>query len=361
MNLPITNPYQQLALRLDALPNGFPPAPDGSELELLQRLFTPEQAALAARLRLTLETPDQLAARLGGDAALLRKQLKEMARRGLINAGPVEGGVGFGLMPFVVGIYEMQVGRLDAETAQIFERYYRQVFGRMIALQPSVHRVIPVQESVKRDLEVRPYESAAAIIAGCQAWGVVDCICRKQKALIGQPCEHPLDVCMVLSTAPGAFDHSSTIRPLTQEEAKATLRRAAEAGLVHSVSNNQKDLWYICNCCTCSCGILRGMADLGIANVIARSAYVNTVDADLCILCGSCVEACPFDALALDTALMVSVQRCNGCGVCTIACTEGALTLVLRPEVEQPMVPATAQDWLIERAAARGQDLADVT
>ena len=49
--------YRHLATRLNELPNGFPPAPDGAELRLLAYLFTPEEAALAAQLRLTLETP----------------------------------------------------------------------------------------------------------------------------------------------------------------------------------------------------------------------------------------------------------------------------------------------------------------
>jgi len=37
--------YRQLAVRLNELPNGFPPAPDGAELRLLAYLFTPEEAA----------------------------------------------------------------------------------------------------------------------------------------------------------------------------------------------------------------------------------------------------------------------------------------------------------------------------
>jgi hypothetical protein len=45
------SPYRQLANRLNELPNGFPPAPDGAELRLLAYLFTPEEAALAAQLR----------------------------------------------------------------------------------------------------------------------------------------------------------------------------------------------------------------------------------------------------------------------------------------------------------------------
>ena len=79
--------YRQLATRLNELPNGFPPAPDGAELRLLAYLFTPEEAALAAQLRMTLETPAEIAARLGGDPQALRKQLKSMVTRGLITAG----------------------------------------------------------------------------------------------------------------------------------------------------------------------------------------------------------------------------------------------------------------------------------
>ena len=55
------DPYKLLAERLDALPNGFPPTADGSELRLLEKLFTPEEAELASQLRLTLETPERLA------------------------------------------------------------------------------------------------------------------------------------------------------------------------------------------------------------------------------------------------------------------------------------------------------------
>src|SRR5512135_2922261 len=126
------NPYRLLAQRLDALPNGFPPAPDGAELRLLARLFTPDEAALAAGLRLTLESPAEVAARLGGDPAELLVQLKSMARRGLIKAARTPQGFGFGLLPFVVGIYENQQPVLDAGMARLFEDYYQQAFAGIL-------------------------------------------------------------------------------------------------------------------------------------------------------------------------------------------------------------------------------------
>ncbi len=352
-----SDPYKLLAERLDALPNGFPPTEDGAELRLLALIFAPEEAALAAQLRLTLETPAQIAARIGGDVATLRKQLKEMARRGLIAAGRTDEGLAYGLMPFAVGIYEMQVQTIDAEFARQFEDYYHKAFGQMLTITPQIHRVVPVEQSVRADMEVRPFESAAEIVAAAKAWGVLDCLCRKQQALIGQPCQHPVDVCMIFSDTPGAFDHSTTVRALTQEEAMATLRRAAEAGLVHSVSNNQRGLWYICNCCTCACGVLRGMVDLGLANVIARSAFVNQVAAEACIGCGACVAKCQFGALSVDGIAHVEAQRCVGCGVCTLACPVGALRMVRRPDAEILPPPETNHDWMVARAAARGLDL----
>jgi ferredoxin len=351
------SPHKILAERLDALPNGYPPTETGSELRLLEKLFTPEEAILASQLRLTLETPFQIIERLGRDSKETFGMLKTMVRKGLIKMGRIDGRLGFGILPFAVGIYEFQVGRMDEELARLFEDYYQEAFHKVLSIRPLVHRVVPVMHTVQTDTEVLPFESASHLIENAKSWGVVDCLCRTQKALIGDPCDHPLDVCMVLSDTPGGIKNHYTVRNLTKEEAFDTLQKAADAGLVHSVGNNQVGHWYICNCCTCSCGILRGMEELGIANVIAHSSFVIQVDEDLCIGCGICVEHCQFDALEEDIIVNIDKKRCIGCGICVPTCPEGALALVKRPAEEIKTPPMTEDDWFDERAIARNIDI----
>lgn len=345
------SPYRRLARTLDALPNRFPPAEDESDLRLLVKIFAPEEADLAADMLLEMESPAQLSERLGRDLRATMLLLKEMSKKGLIAVGKTaQGRLGFGLMPFVVGIYEAQIDRIDAEMARLFEDYYQKAFRKSLQIQPQVHRVIPVGKSVTNTMEIRPFENAAALIDGALSWGVIDCICRTQKTLIGDPCQHPLDVCMLLSNQPDAFAADASVRTLTHDEALQTLQRAADAGLVHTVSNNQHDLWYLCNCCTCSCSLLRGMAEMGIANVVARSSFINRVDEDACIACGLCADACPFHAITVDGTARVMEIRCTGCGLCISTCPQDALALERRPDAADP--PYSEADWRAARGTA---------
>jgi heterodisulfide reductase subunit A-like polyferredoxin len=105
---------------------------------------------------------------------------------------------------------------------------------------------------------------------------------------------------------------------------------------------------------------LRGVAEIGMANAVARSPFVNTVDENLCTGCGLCVEQCQFEALSLGNVAEVDVARCVGCGVCVEVCADEALAMVRRPEDEVLPVPADYKTWGIERGAVRGIDLSEI-
>ena len=358
------DPYRALARRLDQIPNGFPATPDGVELRLLARLFRPEEAELAARLRLTPESAAEVAARTGRDEEETYALLKGMARRGLIHAQRREKEILFSLLPFVVGIYEMQSGRMDAELARLVEDYLQQAFPQVLSVRPALHRVIPVEEAVPVGVEILPYERASQMVNESAAWAVVDCLCREQQRLIGKGCDRPLDVCLTLSDVPGAFDHAPVLRPLTREQALEVLRRSEDAGLVHSTSNTQTHLpylRYICNCCSCCCGILRGVVEFGLPQSIAHSAFWAAVDEARCSGCESCVERCLFGALSVeDGVARVDRNRCAGCGLCATVCPGEALSLERRPPDQVAPVLPDNDAWWAERARNRGIDLGEV-
>ena len=347
--------YRKLAQRLDEIPNGFPPTESGIELRLLAKIFEPQEAALAAVMRLSREPAEAIAARAGVDPAVARSTLKTMARKGQIRAGRKGGELAFGLLPFAVGIYEEQLPRMDAELASLFEAYYQETQGSFARYQPAIHRVLPVEEAVQAGIEIYPFERATELLENAQAWGVRDCICRVQQKLIGRGCDHPLEACLTFAPVPGVFDHSEATRAISKEEALAILRQAADSGLVHSPGNFRDGHYYICNCCTCCCGVLRTVSEFGMPTAIAHSGFVTVVDESLCAGCGDCVERCPFAALSLpEEVCVVDPGRCVGCGVCAAVCPSEALTLVRRPEHEIVEPPANFGDWSSRRARARG-------
>jgi electron transport complex protein RnfB len=354
--------YRDLARRLDAIPNGFPATESGSELRLLAKIFTPEEAALASQMRYGREPAADIAARAGIDPKTARRLLKTMVRKGLVRYRKAEGQFIFGLRPFVVGFYEEQLPWMDAEMAALFEAYFQETQGLGINTPgPSLQRVIPVGEAIPFDLEIYPYERATEMIENAKSWGVRKCICRLQQRLIGEGCDHEIENCLVFAPVEGLFVNSEWERAIDKEEALRILGETEEAGLVHSTGNYRDGLSYICNCCSCCCAILRSLTEFDVPTAVARSDFQAIVDTDLCLGCGDCVARCQFGALAvLEDVCEVDHARCVGCGVCAIVCPVDALQLERRPESEAQQMPADIKEWMNQRAEERGISMADV-
>ena len=159
----------------------------------------------------------------------------------------------------------------------------------------------------------------------------------------------------------GAFNRSEVNRALTKDEALKILRQAEDAGLVHSTGNFQERHSYICNCCTCCCGILRGVAEFSIPTAVARADFYSVVDIEICSGCGDCLARCQFEALSVPEGICeVDISRCVGCGLCASACTEEALHLQRRPIGEVPPPPENIKAWMVDRAIERNISLADI-
>ena len=342
--------YQHLARKLDELPNRFPRTQSGVEYQMLAKIFAPEEAVLACAMDLEPASVVVIADRAGSDPKGSRDTLKRMVAKGLIDLRKGDGEFTYALRPFVVGFYEGQLPRMDKEMAELFEQYYRETQGGVLRPKPALHRVIPVDRAIPLKVNIDPYEQASAMLDKAQSWGVRDCICRKQQHLIGKGCHHALETCLVFSSIKNAFGRSTVDRTLTKEEAFQILRETEEAGLVHSSGNYRDGIEYICNCCTCCCGIMRGIADYGILSAVAHSNFQIALEEEKCSLCGACIDRCQFKTLSIpDTMLNVDLKHCVGCGLCVLVCPTEALHLEQREQNQISIPPSDIKEWRAQR------------
>jgi len=62
---------------------------------------------------------------------------------------------------------------------------------------------------------------------------------------------------------------------------------------------------------------------------IKLDPIVAMVNQAYCSGCGSCIQSCPYDAIALEESVAsVNTYLCKGCGTCTATCRDKAITLI---------------------------------
>ena len=352
--------YRNLAKVLDTLPNGFPATESGIELKLLKRIFEPEQAELFCDLKLTFETAEQIAQRTGRPLEDVEKTLTAMWERGQIfgvKFGPVKV---FKMVPWAFGIYEFQLPHMDRELAEMCEEYMTVYGQQFFEKTPQLMQVIPIEREIPAKHEALTYERVSAIVECGQSFLVNDCICKKEQGLLENPCNKPIEVCLAIAPVPHIFDKAKAGRPISKEEAYDVLNKAEEAGLVHLTWNVQNGHYFICNCCGCCCGVLRGINDLNIpASRVVNSYYFAEIDPEACQACGICAdERCQVNAIQRgEEAYEVIRERCIGCGLCVTTCPSEAIRLVRKPEQELAPPPADEMAWYDARARERGVDI----
>jgi Pyruvate/2-oxoacid:ferredoxin oxidoreductase delta subunit len=350
--------YRKLATVLDTLPNGFPATESGLEIKLLEKIFTPEEADLFCDLRLSLETPVQIAERTGRPLDGLDELLTRMWReKGQIQGAELGPTRVFKMLPWVIGIWEMQIDRMDEEFAKLSQEYYAHFGSEFFSKGPQLMRTIPIGQELTPTQQAMPYDRVSGIVESGQSFAVNDCVCKKEERILGHACEFPLEVCLAIAPIPGLFEKQPWGRPISKEEAYAVLEKAEQAGLVHMTSNVENGHAYICNCCGCCCAVLKGINKLGIEGVV-NSDFYSEIDAENCTRCGLCGDfVCQVDAISEgDDAYQVDRRLCIGCGVCLETCPVEAIALQPKPEAERVPSPKDNDAWMDQRGAQRGVD-----
>ncbi|UCD19136.1 MAG: 4Fe-4S binding protein [candidate division WOR-3 bacterium] len=347
--------FERLADALDRLPNGFPRTAANVEIRILKKIFTEEEAALASGFSAVPEPISEIARRFGVPEEEMKTRLVDMARRGLLKLSRKDGQMRFRLAPFIVGMYESQIEKMDHEYAHLIEEYMAAGGAEgIIKPYPALHRVVPGGRAVRPEW-ILPYDDIRSMLENSKSFRAEDCICRVQQDMWGhRRCDFPVRLCLNFSPA----ERKPSPHDISKDEALALLERAEEIGLVHCVSNVIEGVFYVCNCCGCCCGILRGITDWGIENSVARANYYAVIDPEVCNSCGICIERCQVKAIAeVDGAVAVRREKCIGCGLCVRGCSSSAVQLDRRPEAEFVDPPEDFSAW--ERLRSKDRGLTD--
>jgi len=193
---------------------------------------------------------------------------------------------------------------------------------------------ILLNEEVKVPTEqILPTQKIRELIDKFDDIAIGNCYCRQHQEFLGNPCKQIelTPSCMTLGKSARHTSNHGFSKLVSKEEALAILKKCEDAGLVHKAyhlhGDSSKEEVAICNCCSCCCLTAR---DCLIYPVVNETNYLASIDEELCIGCGTCVEKCYNKAIELndDNKAERIEEYCVGCGVCAYLCPENAISLI---------------------------------
>jgi ferredoxin len=313
--------------------------PKEAYLEYLSLMWDPELAKIILELNIVpkLMSLKELAQKVNMDKKVLKAKLEEPAKRGFVtklgNLYARPSPLQIHDMPFIL---QENLDRDDVvEFANLSREYFEDGYYRAWETSKSGvprTRVLTVQEKLDFDQEIIPIEAVYDLIDGQTDIVLFPCPCRSRRELEGtRKCKdkYPINNCINFGLAAKVLLEMGdpAIKSITKEEAKQITREANELGLVHMTDNVATGGFVLCQCCECCCGNLAGLTRLDNPRCIGKANYISSIDEELCIACGTCIERCKFDAIIIDEFAQINSEKCVGCGLCAVTCPENAITM----------------------------------
>ncbi len=356
-------------------------------LPMLKLRISEEDAKWLAEMSHLPQTLDQLCGKHEIEPDALREKLDRYCRKGLVIAYESKSGPLYALADaffwfFRMPGYEGKDDVFNRNISPLLNKYYDDVMaGAVLKMETKGLRAVPVNETIDSPKSIAPYEDVLAIVENGKNICVTTCSCRHRHNLDPSTpdCAHDTQTCLHMGKLGQYMINSGIGRAVSKQEAGDILKRAADAGLIHSVSNTMAGIDTICNCCSCCCAFMATETALhkSIKKGHQPSRYRLSVEADTCKACGTCVKRCPAKALTLvksdnkeqilkdpearrteKKTLRFEADQCLGCGVCAHKCPTGSLKMVLRDEFDPiPETPFMLARQMLEQQGLNMEDV----
>jgi NAD-dependent dihydropyrimidine dehydrogenase PreA subunit len=337
--------------------------PDSEHLmPMLKLRFNPEEAKFLSKIPFLGNTAEHLSSKLDIPVKKLTKKLDELAKSGIIFRIERPSEVLYSLCDSLFIFYRSlgwkgKDDKLNRDISPYLNKYYIETYAKeFIGHETQGLRAIPINETIQDTRQVMPYEDILKVIDNFEYYSVSFCPCSHRHNLDQdfEECNHELERCLHFDSLGRYCVENGLGREITKEETLKILKKAADAGLVHGISNTKEKMDTICNCCSCCCLFLESIVNM--PGILPRghqpSNYIRETDEEKCTGCGVCVKACPMKALDLvEKKVIFNAERCLGCGVCIHKCKQNASYLVQRDgEQDIPKDPrAQGMRFLTER------------
>lgn len=344
--------YRKLQKHLNRQAVGFPATRSGVELKILRHIFDPNEAEIASCMSYKFEPIDKIykkAKHLNESIEDLKQVLDSMIKKGGIEVKVKDGIRHYCCIPLIVGMYELQNERLTPEFIKDFQKYIStKSFGvEFLSTKLPQLRTIPVAKSVQLKHNVSSFDEVSTLLKEAEGpFVIVDCICRKKRAMGGKSCEvtDRNETCLGIGHLAQISIENKVGREINRDEALAIIKQNQKEGLVLQPSNTKK-AEFICSCCGCCCGILNTHKNLPKPLNFWATNYFAEVDKNICVGCGTCEDMCQVNAVKVDDKeqfAYVNLDRCLGCGVCVVNCPSDSISLLKKASEQIP--PQTREE-----------------
>jgi len=327
-------------------------------LPMIASYLTPEEAAFLSGFPRNMldagKTLDELAEAKQMDPGELEPKLRQLCVKGMLNNKHEGDAVLYSLNDsffiFLRAVFwPGEANETAKEAAPHVNKYFLDGwFDQWKDVHLSGLRSLPIGETIGNAKEILPFEDVSKVVDKFEYYSVSECPCKTRHNMDPeyQDSSKPTEVCLHFDGLGRYCVENGMGREITKEETLEILEKAADAGLVHGITNWTDKPDTICNCCPDYCMWFEAYHKLGHGKSVDPSNYLVKTAPGKCKACALCVKRCPMDAIQLKVhpeaknkfrkAISVDPDACIGCGVCVHKCPTGSIFLEPREETTTP-------------------------